>query len=189
MTNVNDLIDQILDGSASKVNDTFDTLVRTAIDAKVDEMRPAIHSSIFNAPILTPEVKEAAKETSEQYHVKFKDSKTGQWFKSKTFGSQQEMTQHFWAKIKPTAGEVQFHGPKGRIAENTIEELWDDADASLIEGRNDATFKMSSRKFKTKKFGDEAMATDFIERHPDYGIIGSVDGVIHVAKNKSKEIK
>lgn len=186
MSNVNDLIDHILDGAVSKMNDTFDTLVRDVIDTKVNEMRPEIHASLFNAPLLPDVMEESA---GGKYHVKFKDSKTGQWFKSKSFGTQKEMTQHFWAKIKPTAGEVQFHGPKGRLAENTIEELWDDADDTLTEGINDATFKLNSRKFKTKKFADEAQATDFIERHPEYGIIGMNNGLIHVAKNKSKEIK
>lgn len=180
---VNDFIDHALAGSVSKMKDTFDTLVRKAIDKKIEAERPVISASIFNAPKL-----ESVTEAASKYHIKFKDKSNGQWFKSKSFGTQKEMTQHFWAKIKPVAGEVQFHGPQGRLAEAEAD-LWEDFDSTLKEGKYDATFKLTSRKFKTKKFADEAQASDFIDRHPEYGVIGMENGLIHVAKNKSKEAK
>lgn len=182
---VDDFINHALSGSVTKMKSTFDVLVRDAIDKKIDAIRPAIHSSIFNAPKL-----ESVQEGVKAFHIKFKDSKTGQWFKTKAFESHEHMTQHFWKKVKPTAAEVQFHGPKGRIAEADM--FWEDFDGpedDLMEKRIDAHFDRADRRFKTKKFRDSATADDYIRKNPDYGIIGEKDGVIHIAKNTSKKAK
>lgn len=186
---VDDFINHALSGSVTKMKSTFDTLVRDAIDKKIDAIRPAVHSSIFNAPKL-----ESVQEGVKAFHIKFKDSKTGQWFKTKAFESQEHMTQHFWKKVKPTAAEVQFHGPKGRIAESDM--FWEDFDGeddeALMEKRIDAHFDRADRKYKTKKFHDSTQADEYIRAHPQYGIIGTKDGVIHIAKNtstKAKEVK
>lgn len=183
MTTINDLIDSALAGKINDIKDQFDTLVRAKIDSNIDDMRPAVHSSIFNAP------KVEAVSEARQFHVKFKDKSNGQWFKSRTFKSQNEMTQYFWSKIKPVAGEVQFHGPTGRLAESLelLETTLEDINEHLTEGRDDSTYTLNDRKFKTKAFSNQAEATAFIERNPAYGVLADADGVIHVAKNKSKE--
>lgn len=181
---VDDFINHALDGSVVKMKTTFDTLVRDAIEKKVDEIRPAIHSSIFNAPTL-----ESVQEGTKAFHIKFKDRSNGQWFKTKAFESQEQMTQHFWKKVKPVAGEVQFHGPKGRLAEADL--FWEDFDGEdeLMEKRYDSHFVRADRKFKTKKFTDTVKADEYVRKHPQFGIIGQADGVVHVAKNTStKEV-
>lgn len=185
---VDDFINHALSGSVTKMKSTFDVLVRDAIDKKIDAIRPAVHSSIFNAPKL-----ESVQEGVKAFHIKFKDSKTGQWFKTKAFESEEHMTQHFWKKVKPTAAEVQFHGPKGRIAESdmTWEVFMEDED-DLSEKRIDAHFDRADRKYKTKKFKDSTQADDYIRSHPDYGVMGVKDGVVHISKNtstKAKEVK
>lgn len=185
---VDDFINHVLSGSVTKMKSTFDVLVRDAIDKKVDALRPAVHSSIFNAPKL-----ESVQEGTKAFHIKFKDSKTGQWFKTKAFESEEHMTQHFWKKVKPTAAEVQFHGPKGRIAESDMTwEVYVDDEEDLSEKRIDAHIDRGDRKFKTKKFKDSTQVDDYIRKHPDFGVMGVKDGVIHISKNtstKAKEVK
>jgi hypothetical protein len=159
MSKYNLFVEQALSGDVADLKDTFDYLVRESIESKIEGMRPEIHASIFGAKTL-----ESFAEGVEKYHIKFKDKSNGQWFKSRSFKSQNEMNQHFWQKIKPVAGEVQFHGPKGRIAEDTnlleasegdlesllpvVEDV--DFDLTIAEGTEPTTLEESYSSFKNK---------------------------------------
>lgn len=187
MTTINDFIDSAMEGSTSQMQDQFATLARDLINSKIDALRPAVHSSIFNAPVVAPSVTEAAEDKNSDFHIKFKDKSNGQWFQSKKFKSQNEMTQHFWTKIKPVAGEVQFHGPKGRLAESvnafetTLEEL---TQTITEEYAKKPVFITPGSKSPGRVFNDPAAASEFLRNNPTYGVVNTKDGKTRVAKIK-----
>jgi alkylated DNA nucleotide flippase Atl1 len=150
MSKYNLFVEQALSGEVADLKDTFDYLVRESIESKIEGMRPEIHASIFGSKTV-----ESFAEGVEKYHIKFKDKSNGQWFKSRSFKSQNEMNQHFWQKIKPVAGEVQFHGPKGRIAEETniMEASEADLTAMLPVVEGSTTEVDNAPKLDSEKFG------------------------------------
>lgn len=190
MTTINDFVDAAMSGQAATMKTQFDTLARAAINLKIEALRPAVHASIFNAPALQTPVKEATEDKNSDFHIKFKDKSNGQWFQSKKFASQNEMTQHFWTKIKPVAGEVQFHGPKGRIAEDmnileaSLEELSEEFEPKPTFITPGAKVKTPGAKVKGRVFSNASAAAEFLRNNKNYAIVSVKDGVTRVAKNR-----